>query len=332
MSQGRKGPAAGQGLPRRHRRQNRALAAARRLVNKSSDRLHRASPLRARPYYFTLAVIWLLRRQPSALTSRSLQHLPPGCSSALLPSHLFGRPSRSSAGAAAPAPPSSFCSLAGRPSAPFSLRPASFSGHASWCLSAFPRRPLLLRRPGVPLCNFVFESPPLQTAGPVALVIRPVCSAPCSNRPPGRASTVDHQTDGAAPFKSAAAHQPARLRPHRPACLLSLPASRASWATALFTPAHDSDRGRPQGTVDLHDPSDHNPSDHNSESLSLFFRGPALIAVASSHSMLPQPLPSPAAGLVTSSRGYFVQSRFLPGYVRLRKTPSRHVMSVYNAS
>ena len=48
MSQGRNGPAAGQGLPRRHRRQDRALAAARRLVNKSSDRLHRAFPLRAR--------------------------------------------------------------------------------------------------------------------------------------------------------------------------------------------------------------------------------------------------------------------------------------------
>jgi hypothetical protein len=43
MSQGRNGPAAGQRLPRRHRRQDRALAAARRLVNKSSDRLHRFS-------------------------------------------------------------------------------------------------------------------------------------------------------------------------------------------------------------------------------------------------------------------------------------------------
>jgi hypothetical protein len=51
MSQGRNGPAAGQGLPRRHRRQDRALAAARRLVNKSSDRIHRASPLRARLHH-----------------------------------------------------------------------------------------------------------------------------------------------------------------------------------------------------------------------------------------------------------------------------------------
>jgi hypothetical protein len=49
MSEGRNGPDAGQSLPRRHRRFDRALAAARRLVNKSSDRLYRASPLRARP-------------------------------------------------------------------------------------------------------------------------------------------------------------------------------------------------------------------------------------------------------------------------------------------
>ncbi len=49
MSQGRNGPAAGQKLPHRHRRQDCALAAARRLVNKSSDDLHRASALRARP-------------------------------------------------------------------------------------------------------------------------------------------------------------------------------------------------------------------------------------------------------------------------------------------
>jgi hypothetical protein len=48
MSQGRNDPAAGQRLPRRHRRQDRALAAARRLVNKSSYRIHPASPPRAR--------------------------------------------------------------------------------------------------------------------------------------------------------------------------------------------------------------------------------------------------------------------------------------------
>ncbi len=42
-------PLPGKGyLPRRHRRQDRALAAARRLVIKSTDRLHGASPLRAR--------------------------------------------------------------------------------------------------------------------------------------------------------------------------------------------------------------------------------------------------------------------------------------------
>jgi hypothetical protein len=50
--------------PLRHRCQDCALAAARRLVNKSSDRLHRASPLRARP-------------TPGPLTGRAL----PGSSS-----------------------------------------------------------------------------------------------------------------------------------------------------------------------------------------------------------------------------------------------------------
>jgi hypothetical protein len=47
-----KRPKLRQNSPRRHRLQDLAMAASRRLVNKSSDRLHRACPLRARrgPY------------------------------------------------------------------------------------------------------------------------------------------------------------------------------------------------------------------------------------------------------------------------------------------
>ncbi len=44
MSQGRNSPAAGQKMPRLHRRQDCALAAPGDWLRKSSDRLHRASP------------------------------------------------------------------------------------------------------------------------------------------------------------------------------------------------------------------------------------------------------------------------------------------------
>jgi hypothetical protein len=48
-------PAAGQKLPRRHRRQDRTLAAARRLGSKSPDRLHRAPPPRSRPVHVRMS-------------------------------------------------------------------------------------------------------------------------------------------------------------------------------------------------------------------------------------------------------------------------------------
>jgi hypothetical protein len=66
--------------------------------------------------------------------------------------------------------------------------------------------------------------------------------------------------------------------------------------------------------------------------LSLFMSGASLVAVACSHSLLPRPAPAPTTGLVVSPRGPSFPTRFMPDYVRLRKTPQRDVMSVYRAS
>ena len=68
------------------------------------------------------------------------------------------------------------------------------------------------------------------------------------------------------------------------------------------------------------------------DALTLFFAGPALVAIASSQSLLPRPAPSPSSGLVTSARGTVFASRFMPPYFKLSKLPKRDLMSVYNSS
>ena len=80
--------------------------------------------------------------------------------------------------------------------------------------------------------------------------------------------------------------------------------------------------GYPDSCVPLCDPAD-------SEALTLFFSGTELVAVCSSHSVLPRPTLGPADGVRLLSSGQ--ASRFLPEYVRLKKTPARDVMSVYSA-
>ena len=117
----------------------------------------------------------------------------------------------------------------------------------------------------------------------------------------------------------------------------------APWAFALDTFAnlpdgHFSADGRvfalpalrdlpapPNGHVPLRRPDD-------SDALTLFFAESRLVAVASSHSLLPRPAPSPLDGLVQSPRGGSFPSRFLPDFVRLKKTPSRDMFSVYRAA
>ena len=42
----------------------------------------------------------------------------------------------------------------------------------------------------------------------------------------------------------------------------------------------------------------------DSDALTLYFSPAGLVAIASSHSLLPRPLPSPSAGLVLSPRGH----------------------------
>ena len=61
----------------------------------------------------------------------------------------------------------------------------------------------------------------------------------------------------------------------------------------------------------------------------MFFAGPNLVAICSSHSVLPRPTLGPLDGVRLLSSGQ--ASRFLPDYVRLKKTPARDVMSVYTA-
>ena len=70
----------------------------------------------------------------------------------------------------------------------------------------------------------------------------------------------------------------------------------------------------------------------DSEALTLFFNASGLVAVASSHSLLPRLPPTPTSGLVHSRRGCTFQSRFLPSYIKLTKIPSRDVMSIYRSA
>ena len=63
------------------------------------------------------------------------------------------------------------------------------------------------------------------------------------------------------------------------------------------------------------------------DAFTLFFSGSTVIAICSSHSVLPRPNGAPSAGLRVLSTG--APSRFLPEYLRLKKTPTRDVMSVF---
>ena len=91
------------------------------------------------------------------------------------------------------------------------------------------------------------------------------------------------------------------------------------------TPALRLPGGRPTHQVQLTEPDD-------PDSLTLLFASESLVAVCSSHSVLPRPTPAPSAGLVHSARGPDFPSRFMPEYIRLRKTPSRDLMSVFRAA
>jgi hypothetical protein len=71
-----------------------------------------------------------------------------------------------------------------------------------------------------------------------------------------------------------------------------------------------------------------NPDD--SDALTLFFLGPTLVALCSSHSVLPRPAPWPLAGVRLLSSGQ--PSLFLPDNIRLKKKPTRDVMSVFMAA
>ena len=62
-------------------------------------------------------------------------------------------------------------------------------------------------------------------------------------------------------------------------------------------PALHEPLGTPDRCIALADPGD-------SEALTLFFGPAGLVAIASSHSLLPRPSPSPAAGLILSPRGH----------------------------
>ena len=70
--------------------------------------------------------------------------------------------------------------------------------------------------------------------------------------------------------------------------------------------------------------------DADPDALTLFFAGSTLVAICSSHSVLPRPNSAPSAGLRILSTG--APSRFLPEYLRLKKTPTRDVMSVFMAA
>ena len=94
------------------------------------------------------------------------------------------------------------------------------------------------------------------------------------------------------------------------------PDGRIFAVPALYSPG-----GAPSHCIPLASPDD-------AESLTLFFSSTALVAIASSHSLLPRAMPGPRS-LVSSGRGSSFSSRFLPPYIQLKKVPKRDVMSVY---
>ncbi len=82
--------------------------------------------------------------------------------------------------------------------------------------------------------------------------------------------------------------------------------------------------GRPTHYVALAEPD-------ASEALTLFFAPAGLVAVACSQTLRPKPLPPPE-GMIVSTRGDPLSSRFLPPYIRLRKRPTRDLTSVYRSA
>ena len=106
--------------------------------------------------------------------------------------------------------------------------------------------------------------------------------------------------------------------------LAHLPLGHFSADGRIFcVPAIASGEGFPDACLPLRAPSD-------PDALTLFFRGSTVVAICSSHSVLPRPTPAPSAGVRLLRSG--APSRFLPDYIRLNKLPSRDVMSVYMAS
>ena len=91
------------------------------------------------------------------------------------------------------------------------------------------------------------------------------------------------------------------------------------------TPALLAPGGTPDRCVALADPGD-------VDALTLFFSPSGLVAIASSHSLLPRMPPTPTASLVLTSRGVPFATRFFPPYIKLAKRPTRDVMSVYRSA
>ena len=90
-------------------------------------------------------------------------------------------------------------------------------------------------------------------------------------------------------------------------------------------PAIRGPNGLPDRCIPLADPGD-------PDALTLFFAPVGLVAIASSHSLLPRAQPTPSTGLCVGARGIPFRSRFLSPYIRLLKKPQRDVMSIYKAA
>ena len=71
---------------------------------------------------------------------------------------------------------------------------------------------------------------------------------------------------------------------------------------------------------------------NESDALMLYFAPDGLVAVASTHSLLPRAQPTPTTDLVISARRPPFATSFLPSYIKLKKKPTRDVMSVFRAA
>ncbi len=106
--------------------------------------------------------------------------------------------------------------------------------------------------------------------------------------------------------------------------LAHLPLGHFSADGRIFcVPAVAAAAGLPDACLPLRAPSD-------PDALTLFFCGSAVVAICSSHSVLARPAQAPSAGMRLLRSG--APSRFLPDYIRLKKQPTRDVMSVFMAS